>query len=137
MILRAVVVFFLPSVYRLDCRHFNFSRPNAPPFLLRTPALGSIAILGNRLSSYRDRAIYAKDRDDPTNAVMRAGPLLQETDVLPYSPADKGRWRLDVDLLPHLEGAFNELTLSFSGHEARSSAEGVEALLNRPLELVS
>eukprot|EP00903_Cladosiphon_okamuranus_P019278 g17721.t1 len=98
--------------------------------------LGSIVILGNKLSSYGDRLLDARARSDPTNAILRAGPLLQDIDLLPYPASFRARWRRDVDALPGLERAFNDLALSFSAPGARGSAEGVEALRNRPLEFV-
>lgn len=99
--------------------------------------MGSIVILGNKLSSYGDRLLAARARADPTNALLRAGPLLQDVDLcLPYPAPDRPRWRRDVDKLPGLERAFNDLALSFSGPEARGSAGGGEALRGRPLEFV-
>lgn len=98
-----------------------------------------MVVLGNRLASYGDRLLDARARADPTNAVLRAGPLLlQDVDLpLPYPAAsDRARWRRDVDGLPGLERAFNDLALSFSGPEARGSAEGIEALRDRPPEFV-
>lgn len=109
------------------------------------PALGSIIVLGNKISRYReDRLLDARSRDDPTNALLRAGPLLRDIDLqVPYpassatgTPEDKGRWRRDSEKLPRLERAFNDLALSFSDPKARSSADGVAALLDRPLEFV-
>lgn len=38
--------------------------------------------------------------------------------------------------MPRLERAFNDLALSFSDPGARGSAEGIEALRDRPLEFV-
>ncbi|CAM9467424.1 unnamed protein product [Hapterophycus canaliculatus] len=106
-------------------------------------ALGSIIILGNKISRYReDRLLDARARHDPTNALLRAGPLLRDIDLqVPYptstgTPEDKGMWRRDSQKLPRLERAFNDLALSFSGPDARSSADGVAALLDRPLEFV-
>ena len=98
--------------------------------------LGSIVILGNKLSSYGDRLLDARARADPTNALLRVGPLLQDIDLLPYPSSDRAEWRRDVDKLPGLERAFNDLALSFSGPEARGSAEGAKALRDRPLEFV-
>lgn len=100
------------------------------------PALGSILILGNKISSYTDRLLDARARNDPTNALLRAGPLLQDIDMLPYPASDRARWRRDVEQLPRMERAFNDLALSFSDPEARGSPEGVSALRDRPLEFV-
>ncbi|CAM9917215.1 unnamed protein product [Ectocarpus sp. 8 AP-2014] len=99
-------------------------------------AMGSIFILGNKISSYTDRLLDARSRVDPTNALLRAGPLLQDIDLLPYPGSDRARWRRDVEKLPRFERAFNDLALSFSSPEARSSAEGATALLERPQEFV-
>ncbi|CAM9490922.1 unnamed protein product [Scytosiphon promiscuus] len=106
-------------------------------------ALGSIIILGNKISRYReDRLLDTRARDDPTNALLRAGPLLRDIDLqVPYpasaaNPEDKGKWRRDSEKLPRLERAFNDLALSFSNPDARGSAEGVAALRERPLEFV-
>ncbi|CAM9825800.1 unnamed protein product [Ectocarpus sp. 13 AM-2016] len=99
-------------------------------------AMGSILILGNKISSYTDRLLDARSRADPTNALLRAGPLLQDIDLLPYPGSDRAGWRRDVEKLPRFERAFNDLALSFSSPDARSSAEGVKALLERPQEFV-
>ncbi|CAM9345153.1 unnamed protein product [Ectocarpus fasciculatus] len=99
-------------------------------------AMGSILILGNKISSYTDRLLDARSRVDPTNALLRAGPLLQDIDLLPYPASDRARWRRDVEKLPRFERAFNDLALSFSSPDARSSAEGAKALLDRPQEFV-
>lgn len=112
--------------------------PPAPPTFSpeKYSGLGSIIVLGNKLTSYEDRLLDARARADPTNALLRAGPLLQDVDLLPYPASDRARWRRDVDKLPGLERAFNDLALSFSGPEARGSAEGARALGDRPLEFV-
>ncbi|CAN0454489.1 unnamed protein product [Ectocarpus sp. 12 AP-2014] len=99
-------------------------------------AMGSILILGNKISSYSDRLLDARSRVDPTNALLRAGPLLQDIDLLPYPGSDRAGWRRDVEKLPRFERAFNDLALSFSSPDARSSAEGAKALLERPQEFV-
>ncbi|CBJ29823.1 conserved unknown protein [Ectocarpus siliculosus] len=99
-------------------------------------AMGSILILGNKISSYTDRLLDARSRVDPTNALLRAGPLLQDIDLLPYPGSDRARWRRDVEKLPRFERAFNDLALSFSSPDARSSTEGATALLDRPQEFV-
>lgn len=100
------------------------------------PGLGSIVILGNKLSSYRDRMMSQKALSDPTNALLRVEPLLDEIDLLPYGAVDKARWKVDTERLPRLEQAFSDLTLSFSTGEARKSAKGEDALRHRPLEFV-
>ncbi|CAN0319692.1 unnamed protein product [Laminaria digitata] len=100
-------------------------------------ALGSIIILGNKMSSYRDRTLSTTALADPTNAILRSEPLLEDIDLLPYQGPDrKVRWRRDVERLPRLERAFNDLTLSFSSPGARASDAGVAALRDRPLEFV-
>lgn len=93
-----------------------------------------MVILGNKLSTYVDREVSGQALADPANAILRAAPLLQELQLHPYQAKDKGRWREDVERLPRAELAFNDLTLSYSCPEARGSAEGIDALLNRPLE---
>lgn len=93
-------------------------------------------ILGNKLSAYADRELSGQALADPSNAILRAAPLLQEMQLQPYQARDKGRWREDVEHLPHAERAFNDLTLSYSCPEARGSVEGIGALLNRPLEFL-
>lgn len=121
-------------------QHPPLPYPPAPPppiFALEiTPALGSIVILGNKLSSYGDRLLDARARTDPTNALLRAGPLLRDIDLLPYPSSDSARWRRDVERLPRLERAFNDLALTFSAPETRGSAAGVESLRDQPLEFV-
>lgn len=56
--------------------------------------------------------------------------------MLPYPNSDRARWRRDVDKLPGMERAFNDLALSFSDPVACESAEGIAALRDRPLEFV-
>ncbi len=128
---------FVFVLLTLTTRHFPRHGPPPPIFSLETtPALGSIVILGNKLSSYGDRLLDARTRADPTNALLRAGPLLRDIDLLPYPAADSARWRRDVERLPRVERAFNDLALTFSAPEARGSAAGAELLRNRPLEFV-
>lgn len=99
-------------------------------------AMGSTIVLGNSLTTYRDRTVSADVLKDPSNSIVRAEALMQEVEVHSSFPTDKARWRRDVELLPHVEFAFNDLTLWYSSPECRLSAAGRLALQNRPDEFV-
>lgn len=86
-------------------------------------------ILGNALSMYRDNIDLVREAD-PSNAILRTAPLFQEIKLISNRGAREER-------LPHMWRSFNELTLSFSGPDWRSSVAGVEALVDRPPEYIS
>lgn len=104
-------------------------RPSPPP------ALAAIIILGNALSMYRDNIDLVREAD-PSNAILRTGPLFQEIKLISNTLNRVAREE-HAERLPHLWRSFNELTLSFSGPDMRSSAAGVEALADRPPEHIS
>lgn len=110
----------------------------APSYHLGTPwlALGSVIVLGNSLAAYMDRLMPADALQDQSNAITQARGLLEELRLHPYPTTDKGRWKKDAERLPHLEFAFNDLSLSYSGPRVRESEIGRKALSSRPREFV-
>lgn len=94
-------------------------------------------ILGNSLAKYRELMSLSGHADDIVAQVIeKAGALLEEVEVHSCPPGEKIRWKADMERLPVLDRAFNDLCLSYSPLERRLSAAGQQALSDRPEEFL-
>lgn len=74
--------------------------------------------------------------DVVARVIEKAGALVEEVEVHDCPPGEKIRWKADMERLPALDRAFNDLCLSYSPLERRLSAAGQQALSDRPEEFL-